>query len=877
MAASYAAHDLSKAALGGEVRIQDGRFVDNHGRTLTLRGVNVSGASKLPTTPNGLSHLHDGFYESHRTVSFVGRPFPLSEAPRHFARLQAWGLPLIRLLVTWESLAHSGPSVDDIDYEYIDYLTQLISLMPKYGLKCFVCAHQDVWSRFSGGSGAPGWTFEAAGLDIEAFTDTGAAYVHSQDEKRKAEEKHAQKPSDSTHEPSGAFLWPSGYQKLAASTMATLFWAGDSFAPKLRFSPSTLASTKANGTNGSSNGTASSQNPLDEDQDGKIGIQTFLQTSYIEAFGRLADSVASLEACLGFEPMNEPHRGLINLHDFHGWNYDTDLHIGHYPTLIEALALGSGYKQKVKFYVKSWPFPTRVSHTSLIDPQGRSCWLANAHTTQLQENASMANHPHLGMCVWRAHGVWEWDESKQAPVVLRYDYFETDHRPGRQGRRVEWYRDFYAPFLAKFQQRVDRSCSSSSSPSSSSSSSMLSFVEPIPNEFVPPWLPPSTLDRDALKEYREAAYAQKYAAKTMIDTPRPGGQERFVYAPHFYDLNVLFGKHHSWMSVNVQGLSRGMFVLKALYFGAKALRRNYSTQLRTLLEYATASLGQVPVVIGEVGIPFDINGRFAYRTGDYGKQRELMDALISAMEDHGLGYTLWNYNPDNRVAYGDGWNFEDFSITNGDTHPHEQIKQDYRNAPHADDPLYAQGRVLDVVIRPYAVKVAGLPIRSHFDAESLTYELEWQNPPSSNQGGGGGDGGGDEKKQEDDVRANTTEIFLPAYHYKGLEFGILTSDAEYTFNAELQSLFVQHADMRPNVRHKLRIELRDPRAYQLSRIALRRQLRPRPLLDSFLPQSLERRWIHSSTSHLTSILLVLLAALSAVVAVDYHFVKLINI
>ncbi len=32
-----------------------------------------------------------------------------------------------------------------------------------------------------------------------------------------------------------------------------------------------------------------------------------------------------------------------------------------------------------------------------------------------------------GTCIWRAHGVWEWDESKQVPVVLQYDYFEKDH------------------------------------------------------------------------------------------------------------------------------------------------------------------------------------------------------------------------------------------------------------------------------------------------------------------------------------------------------------------------------------------------------------------------------------------------------------------
>lgn len=218
----FAAHDLSNDALGGQIHIrEDGQFVDGYNRVLALRGLNVSGSSKLPSKPNGLTHLTEGFFE-HRTVTFVGKPFPIGDAPLHFRRLQAWGLPLIRLLVTWESIGHSGPNpTTDLDLEYISYLRELIELMPKYGLKCFICAHQDVWSRFSGGSGAPGWTFEAAGLDIEAFTQTGSAYVHGQDEKRRASE-----PPNAA-EPNGPFVWPSGYQKLAAATMATLFWAGD--------------------------------------------------------------------------------------------------------------------------------------------------------------------------------------------------------------------------------------------------------------------------------------------------------------------------------------------------------------------------------------------------------------------------------------------------------------------------------------------------------------------------------------------------------------------------------------------------------------------------------------------------------------------------
>lgn len=768
----FAAHDLSEAALGGPIRIDRGQFVDGHGRTLSLRGLNVSGASKLPTKPNGLSHLTDGFYE-HRTVTFIGRPFPIEEAPLHFRRLQAWGLPLIRLLVTWESIGHAGPDpTTDLDIEYISYLREIIELMPRYGIKCFICAHQDVWSRFSGGSGAPGWTFEAAGLDIEAFIHTGAAYVHGQDEKRRAEEPVNKK------EPGGPFMWPSGYQKLAASTMATLFWAGDALAPQL------LCRRMWNG--------------VAED----VSIQSFLQDAFIEAFGKLADEVGGLEGCIGFEPINEPHRGLINLHNFHGWNYDTDLHIGHCPSLAESLALGSGYAQTVNYYIKSWPLPTRVSHRSRIDPKGRSVWLS-------PNGEANDYHPRgMGECIWRAHGVWDWDERKEAATVLREDYFDFDHRPGREGKRIEWYRDFYASFLQRFLERVSRK-----------HYHHLSFIEPLPNDFIPPW-------PEELSDRAEATHPPTYSVDTIIASNRP---PNFVYAPHFYDLNVLFRKAHSWMSVNVQGLSRGMFVLKGLYFGARGLRKNYRKQIKNIIKYGRTSLGpDVPIIVGEVGIPFDINKRAAFVTGSYDKQRELMHNLIAAMEDNLVGFTLWNYNPQNRVEHGDGWNKEDFSVINCDEILQDGlVRQDYRNKLHEHDDLYRGGRTLNVVIRPYAAKIAGLPIRSSWDCRTLRYEFEWSSM-------------GITVKEKETDKSCLTEIFIPNYHYAKHRISIKLSDGEWTFDAAKQTLYVRHqAHDSGVVCHKLVLDIRDLRKHFLQSVELRRHAFPPSFPLNLVPPTAE--------------------------------------
>lgn len=67
---------------------------------------------------------------------------------------------------------------------------------------------------------------------------------------------------------------------------------------------------------------------------------------------------------------------------------------------------------------------------------------------------------------------------------------------------------------------------------------MLVFAEPIPNEFHPPWPAAEAIDSFSDEEKRafeEASRSQAYATQTHIETKRP---EHFVYAPHFYDLNV---------------------------------------------------------------------------------------------------------------------------------------------------------------------------------------------------------------------------------------------------------------------------------------------------------------------------------------------------
>jgi len=263
-------------------------FKDEHGRTLLLRGVNLGGSSKVPCTPDGATHLRDGFFD-HRRVSFVGRPFPLQEADEHFRRLKHWGLTFIRLLTTWEAIEHEGPG--RYDKAYLDYFEAIVRKAGEHGLRLFIDPHQDVWSRFSGGDGAPGWTLEAVGLDITRFKATDAAIVHQ------------------THgDPFPRMIWPTNAFKLAAATMFTLFFGSDDFAPLTTV-------------------------------DGEPARE-YLQRHYIEAVLQVARRLRGLDHVVGYDTLNEPLSGYIGWRDLKA--PPSLLRQGLVPSPLQSMALGAG-------------------------------------------------------------------------------------------------------------------------------------------------------------------------------------------------------------------------------------------------------------------------------------------------------------------------------------------------------------------------------------------------------------------------------------------------------------------------------------------------------------------------------------------------------
>ena len=66
--------------------------------------------------------------------------------------------------------------------------------------------------------------------------------------------------------------------------------------------------------------------------------------------------------------------------------------------------------------------------------------------------------------------------------------------------------------------------------------------------------------------------------------------------------------------------------------------RSYSLQIANIINAGYRSIGEIPVVIGETGVPFDLNGGQAFKTGDFSWQERQMDAICSALETNLVSY-----------------------------------------------------------------------------------------------------------------------------------------------------------------------------------------------------------------------------------------------
>lgn len=323
------------------LQIEGEWFTDESGHARILRGVNLGGDCKVPFTPNGHTNLPTDFSD-HRTVSFVGRPFPLDEAPEHFARLKAWGFNCLRLLTTWEAVEHAGPG--QYDEAYLDYLATLCRMAGDYGMYVFVDFHQDVWSRMTGGDGAPGWCFEAVGLDFTKFRAAGAVHV--------MQYKYDFARGGRQEDNYPTMTWSQNYRYPANAFMWTFFFAGKTFCPDFMI-------------------------------DGR-NVQDYLQDHYIGAMEAVAHRIKDLSNVIGFDSLNEPGSGYVGKttsyqHVAKSKVDQSNPRPGLAWSVLDGLAVARGLPRDIPVLKLDWQAKRVVSAgVERVNPGGVSIWLDGA-------------------------------------------------------------------------------------------------------------------------------------------------------------------------------------------------------------------------------------------------------------------------------------------------------------------------------------------------------------------------------------------------------------------------------------------------------------------------------------------------------------------
>lgn len=363
-----------------------GHFSDQKsGRRVKLHGINFASNAKLPKTPHQPTYMKPndcGLYREGDHVSFVGRPFPLSEAYEHITRIKQCGFNAIRFVFTWEAIEHEGPGVYDL--EYANYVVEVLKVIDEVGgLYVFMDPHQDVWSRFTGGSGAPLWTLYAAGLDPQHFKNTLAARIHYD----------STKPESFTK-----MVWATNYYRLASELMFTMFFSGKLFFPKCVI----------NGVN----------------------VQDFLQSHFIDAVGFLIGHIKSEipeifgTSFLGVESMNEPNTGMYAYSNLNECPEDLELKLDEIPTPIQSLRLGMGIAQNIELFHLTIFGPKKKGNV-IWEPNGKRAWIAD---DSMDKHYGFLRAPEwkLGECVFAQHGVWD----PSTGELLRPDYFKVNPNTG---------------------------------------------------------------------------------------------------------------------------------------------------------------------------------------------------------------------------------------------------------------------------------------------------------------------------------------------------------------------------------------------------------------------------------------------------------------
>ncbi|KAF9153940.1 hypothetical protein DFQ26_000387 [Actinomortierella ambigua] len=256
-----------------------------------------------------------------------------------------------------------------------------------------------------------------------------------------------------------------------------------------------------------------------------------------------------------------------------------------------------------------------------------------------------------------------------------------------------------------------------------------------------------------------------------------------VYTPHHYDdLALVIRRYFDWANIDLLGLSRKRrsSLLDAVVVGRQNSRLLFGQQIGSMVEESDTNLGIRPVLIGETGVPMDLEMDLAttakpmwqrllsslaslspFHTtshrnsnsnnnvttmGDRYVQQgtstlflQCFDNILQGLDRNLVHYTLWNYTAENTAEHGDHWNGENLSLFSSEQQRFEEEEEEQEatkiNSPQSSSsisssskrrrhhPLDRGARALSVFCRPYPVVTVGTPVRLEFDRHQKIFQV----------------------------------------------------------------------------------------------------------------------------------------------------------
>jgi hypothetical protein len=249
-------------------------------------------------------------------------------------------------------------------------------------------------------------------------------------------------------------------------------------------------------------------------------------------------------------------------------------------------------------------------------------------------------------------------------------------------------------------------------------------------------------------------------------------------------------------NIDVLGVLRGRYSspVFAIKLGETAIRNCIRGQLRSMVQEGIDNIGVTPCVFSEIGIPYDMDDKYAYKARDFISQIRAMDANHYALEGAQAGYSIWVYTSKNNHHWGDNWNGEDlsiFSLDDQDPTSHaftgsgsdvdqESLKSKLSHNTMSKDRNMLQDnvqatRAAEAFVRPSPVYTHGVIIESGFDLSKVAFTIKLAADTATDE-------------------TAPTEMFIPPFHFPKEDTNVEVSGGKWEYDDERSVLRWWHME-----------------------------------------------------------------------------------